>query len=132
VIQEPFWLTVEDLDQINRRVVEKTEEPYCLLNAGLLDSARNRPINCYFYDKEDDVVVLAGELLFGVARNHPFQQGNKRTGFHGAVLFMRWNGYILMNPQDDEIVGRWIASVLQKHDSEFNFVSALRRLVVEV
>jgi death-on-curing protein len=131
VIQEPFWLTIENLLQINQRVVEQTKEPFCVLNPGLLDGARTRPINHYLYGNEEDIVVLACKLLFGVAHNHPFQQGNKRTGFHGAILFMRWNGYTLASPPNDEIVGRWITAVLQNQDTEPNFAGAIRRLVVE-
>jgi death-on-curing protein len=59
----------------------------------LLDSALARPRQIAGYEPEADIVRLAAALTFGVVRNHPFVDGNKRTGFVIGVLFLELNGF---------------------------------------
>ncbi len=73
--------------------MKETGEGFALLRPAALESVLARPRNRYFYDSEDDVLQLAVTLMFGIANNHPFEQGNKRTGFVGGMMFMRLNGY---------------------------------------
>jgi death on curing protein len=61
---------------------------------GLLDSALGRPQNLAAYG-EPDAASLAAAYGYGISRNHPFIDGNKRTGFVAAELFLRLNGYVL-------------------------------------
>lgn len=58
---------------------------------GLLESAMARPINRQAYG-EDDPFALAAAYAFGIARNHPFADGNKRTAWVMARLFLKLNG----------------------------------------
>lgn len=58
---------------------------------GLLDSALSRPQHLDAYG-EPDAAALAAAYAYGVARNHPFLDGNKRTAFVAAELFLRLNG----------------------------------------
>jgi len=62
-------------------------------DAALLDSALVRPRQIAGYEPEADIVRLAAALSFGIVRNHPFVDGNKRTGFVVGVLFLEFNGY---------------------------------------
>ena len=62
---------------------------------GLLASALARPLNLAAYDGEADAAALAAAYGFGIARNHPFIDGNKRTAFVCAELFLALNGYQL-------------------------------------
>ena len=62
---------------------------------GLLASALARPLNLAAYDGEADAAGLAAAYGFGIARNHPFIDGNKRTAFVCAELFLALNGYQL-------------------------------------
>ncbi len=98
---EPHWLTAELLIQLNVRIVAETGEPHFVRDQGLLESALARPINHWHYD-EQDVVPLAVALLLGLARNHPFGQGNKRTAFEAADAFLHLNGYELDLPDRTE------------------------------
>jgi death on curing protein len=84
-VTEPVWLSAEIVIYINERVVKRTGEPFLLRDRGLLESALVKPQNEFFYRHVEDVGSLATTLLFGIARNHPFAQGNKRTGFLSAV-----------------------------------------------
>jgi death-on-curing protein len=70
------------------------------------------------------MVVLASSLLFGIARNHPFEQGNKRTALGAAFLFLAVNGYQLIAP-DTENFGAIIVDVLTGKASERDFIEIL-------
>ncbi len=67
---------------------------------GLLDSALARPLNLAAYETPD-VADLAAAYAFGVAKNHPFVDGNKRAAFLGTGLFLALNGYRLTASQVD-------------------------------
>jgi death-on-curing protein len=67
---------------------------------GLLDSALARPETLAAYG-QPDVFDCAAAYAFGLAKNHPFIDGNKRAGFLGAGLFLRLNGYRLIATQQD-------------------------------
>jgi len=62
---------------------------------GLLSSALARPRNLEAYGEEIDAASLAAAYAFGIARNHPFLDGNKRTAFVVMELFLNLNGWAL-------------------------------------
>jgi death on curing protein len=62
---------------------------------GLLSSALARPHNLLAYGEKPDAAALAAAYAFGIARNHPFFDGNKRTAFVVMELFLNLNGWIL-------------------------------------
>ena len=75
---------------------------------GLPASALARPLNLAAYDDEADAALLAAAYGFGMARNHPFIDGNKRTAFVCTELFLALNGYRLQ--ADDAVcVGTMLA-----------------------
>jgi death-on-curing protein len=67
---------------------------------GLLESALARPVNLEAYG-EPDAPALAAAYGYGISRNHAFIDGNKRTGFVAAELFLRLNGFTLSAPDAD-------------------------------
>lgn len=62
---------------------------------GLLSSALARPRNLLAYGESADAVSLAASYVFGISRNHPFFDGNKRTAFVVMELFLDLNGWAL-------------------------------------
>ena len=65
-------------------------------DAGLLDSALGKPLQLQAYgDPPPHAAALAASYGYGISRNHPFIDGNKRTGFVAAELFLRLNGQVL-------------------------------------
>jgi death-on-curing protein len=64
---------------------------------GLLESALARPLNKFAYG-ETDLAALAAAYAFGVARNHPFVDGNKRAAFGSMIVFLGLNGIDLDVP----------------------------------
>jgi death-on-curing protein len=129
-VSEPRWLPVDVIVETNRDLVEETGEPHLLLFPHLLESATAKPWNMYYYGKVEDVVELATALLFGIARNHPFQQGNKRTGFLSAIIFLEQNGYTLSIP-DTDLLGRYINLVIEGKMTEDDFVKSLKPYIRE-
>lgn len=59
----------------------------------LLKSALARPLNILAYDQQAGVIHLAAAYTAGILQNHPFVDGNRRTGFIVGVLFLELNGY---------------------------------------
>lgn len=69
---------------------------------GLLDSALARPQNKHAYG-ESDPYALAAAYAYGIARNHPFVDANKRTGLFSALLFLRLNEVPRPKPSADMV-----------------------------
>lgn len=76
-------------------------------DAGLLESALARPVNLAAYG-EPDAADLAASYAYGVARNHPFVDGNKRTAVVVSEAFLLLNGFVL-DATDAEIVMTFLA-----------------------
>jgi len=74
-----------------------------LRDAGLLESALVRPVNQHLYKPECDLAELAAAYAFGLAKNHPFVDGNKRTAFLALGLFLAVNQWRLETTQIDAI-----------------------------
>ena len=76
-------------------------------DAGMLDSAMARPQNLAQYG-DPDAAALAAAYAFGIARNHPFIDGNKRTAAVVSETFLMLNGYAL-GATDAELVVAFVA-----------------------
>ena len=70
---------------------------------GLLESALARPEHLTAYGKPD-VAELAASYGYGIARNHPFIDGNKRTAFVAALLFLAFNHYSFQASDADKVI----------------------------
>ncbi|MEE4349198.1 MAG: type II toxin-antitoxin system death-on-curing family toxin [Pacificimonas sp.] len=84
------WLTADSILAIHDRQLAEHGGPAGLKDAGLLESALGRPVNQHAYGSTD-AADLAAAYAFGIARNHPFVDGNKRTAWIAARLFLRLN-----------------------------------------
>tara|TARA_E500000305_G_scaffold81234_1_gene67065 strand:+ start:709 stop:1098 length:390 start_codon:yes stop_codon:yes gene_type:complete len=87
----PLWVTRTDVEEVHEAIIEIGGGSHGLRDAPLLESALARPQNLYVYG-EIDLFVLAASYAEGIARNHPFIDGNKRTAFLTADLFLADNG----------------------------------------
>lgn len=85
---------------------------------GLLDSALARAPNLAAYG-EPDVAALAATYAFGIARNHPFVDGNKRAAFLSVGLFLALNGYRLAATQADASVVMLAVAAGELDEAEF-------------
>lgn len=91
---------------------------------GLFSSAMARPHNVAAYGERPDIAELAAAYAFGLARNHPFLDGNKRTAFVVMELFLNLNGYAL-DADDAECIST-MESVAAGSSSEKNLATWLR------
>ncbi|WP_260581042.1 type II toxin-antitoxin system death-on-curing family toxin [Sphingopyxis sp. PET50] len=97
---EPVWLDVDVALAIHDRQLAEHGGISGVRDQGMLESALARPINQWVYGQESPA-WLAAAYAFGIARNHPFGDGNKRTAWVLARLFLRLNGHELrFDPQD--------------------------------
>jgi death-on-curing protein len=124
---EPFWVPVEFAIGTNKRTVAATGESFLVLNHGLLESALYRPKHSFAYG-ETDIVKLATLLLSGIARNHSFQQGNKRTGLHCAIQFLEGNGYGY-TCENTERIGRRVKALVRHWRTEDWFAEHIRPFI---
>jgi len=102
-MNEPSWLDRQSVILLQAESLAQYGGSSGIRDAGLLDSALARPINKWNYNSEADLATLAAAYGFGLARNHPFVDGNKRIAFIATALFLRLNGYRLSSAPLDEI-----------------------------
>jgi len=100
-MSEPRWLTRAEVEFIQKSVVEVGGGSHGLRDAALLESALARPQNQYSYG-ETDTFQLAASYAEAIARNHAFVDGNKRTAFQAADIFLLKNGQHLNRAKDVE------------------------------
>ena len=89
-----------------------------LRDEGLLDSALARPQNLLAYG-EPDFADLAAAYATGLAKNHPFVDGNKRAAFLSAGLFLALNGYRLTASQADATLAVFSLAASDWSDADF-------------
>jgi death on curing protein len=99
---EPIWLDATDAVAIHDRQLAEHGGGTGVRDMNLLGSALGRPVNQWAYG-EDDLCALTAAYAFGVARNHPFIDGNKRTAWVLARLFLRLNGVAIAFAPEDAI-----------------------------
>ena len=91
---------------------------------GVVQSALARAQNFASFDNCEDVARLAAAYAYGIARNHGFLDGNKRTALVTADLFLMLNGYELISSPADNVLT--ILSVAEGTITEVEFVSWIR------
>lgn len=98
--REPVWLLRGVIEAIHDEQIAEHGGGGGLRDAGLLESALDRPRNLAAYGTPD-LAALAAALGYGIARNHPFIDGNKRTAFVAVELFLELNGRVLVADDAD-------------------------------
>jgi death-on-curing protein len=89
--QGPAWVSYDQAIVIHSRHLRRFGGAPGLRNEGLLQSALERPINKWQYERAE-LPELAAAYAFGLAKNHAFVDGNKRIAFMTMVVFLRKNG----------------------------------------
>jgi len=100
--KEPIWLDSRIAHAIHDRQLAEHGGGSGVRGEGALDSALNRSINRWNYG-EDDPARLAAAYAFGIARNHPFADGKKRTAWVLARLFLVANDIEIAFEKPDAI-----------------------------
>jgi len=92
-MNEPVWILREIVDGLHEQLLAHHGGAPGLRDEGLLQSALARPQQIFAYSTECDIPKLAAAYVAGLVRNHPFVDGNKRTGFMLGYIFLERNGY---------------------------------------
>ena len=100
---EPKWLTVQLVQAIHSQAVAEFGGSHGVHDMGLLESALDRPRNLYAYGDDPTLFDLAAAYCTGIVKNHPFIDGNKRTGDLTARAFLFRNGYLFEPDEGDEV-----------------------------
>jgi death-on-curing protein len=90
-MSEPEWLDTTIVLDVHAEQLALFGGADGVRDLGLLESALGRPLNKFTYG-ETDLAALAAAYAFGIARNHPFVDGNKRAAFASLIVFLGLNG----------------------------------------
>jgi death-on-curing protein len=93
-VTEPVWIELKVVLAIHDEQLAEHGGQSGVRDLGLLESALGRPRHQFAYG-EPSITRLAASYAFGISRNHPFLDGNKRTSLVVAELFLELNGYEL-------------------------------------
>jgi death on curing protein len=94
-MKEPIWIDKSDALAIHDELLGLHGGAAGIRDETLLESALARAQQQFAYAEKPDVVEMAAAYMSGIVRNHPFVDGNKRTGFVVGTLFLEMNGYVL-------------------------------------
>ncbi len=92
-MKEPVWLDRRTLELLHSESIAEHGGLPGLRDEGLFESALSRARNLWGYEGVEDMARLAAAYGIGLAKNHPFADGNKRIAFIAAALFMELNGH---------------------------------------
>jgi len=101
---EPVWVLPEVVVAVHQMLLAEHGGLRGVRDEALLDSALNRPQQRFAYDTNLSVFDLAASYGYGLAKNHPFVDGNKRVALSVAAIFLEMNGYSLDAPEPETVV----------------------------
>jgi death-on-curing protein len=131
-MSEIEWLDLDIIVDAHAEQLSIFGGPDGIRDQGLLESALARPLNKHAYG-ETDLAALAAAYAFGIARNHPFVDGNKRAAFVSIIIFLGLNGIDFLVPEekatavilslaageiDEDALTRWIRDNWPKNPNE--------------
>lgn len=96
-----IWITERETLILHDRLIALHGGAPGIRDQGLLKSALARPQQILAYGESPDVMAMAAAYTSGIVNNHPFIDGNKRTGFLIGALFLEVNGYRLTASEED-------------------------------
>jgi death on curing protein len=100
-VTQPLWIDSRDALALHDRLLALDGGAPGVRDEGLLKSALARPQQLQAFGENPDTIELATAYIAGIVRNHPFIDGNKRTGFIVGVLFVEMNEYQLTASEED-------------------------------
>ena len=106
-MKEPHWLTRSECLLLHDMMLDQYGGRSGIRDAGLLESALARPQQLHHYGKPT-MPEMAAAYTAGIVKNHPFLDGNKRTGFMMGAGFLERNGYEFL-ASEAEVVIRTLA-----------------------
>ncbi len=117
-MKPPVWVLRETVFALHEQLLAEFGGPSGVRDEGLLESALARPENLFAYGKPT-IFDLAASYGFGLVKNHPFVDGNKRIGFAVAVLFLEINGYRFQATEADAAVRTLALAAGEMDEAEY-------------
>jgi death-on-curing protein len=102
-VNEPAWVDREDCLAMHEKLLDRFGGLKGIRDEGLLDSALNKPKHQYSYGSPS-IFQMAAAYALGIVKNHPFLDGNKRTGFIAAALFIESNGFSFQATEEEAVL----------------------------
>jgi len=123
-VREPIWIEERDALTIHERLLALHGGASGLRDKALLLSALARPRQYLAYADDTDIMSMAAAYTAGIVGNHPFVDGNKRTGFVIGILFLELNGYRFTASEED--AAQAVLSLAAGTLEEEGFIAFLR------
>ena len=102
-MKEPVWIDSADCRSFQNKLLSWFGGADGIRDEGLLDYALSRPRQKHTYG-ETSLYQIAAAYAYGIEKNHPFMDGNKRAGFLAAALFLEINGEHFSAPEEDVVI----------------------------
>ena len=121
-MNEPVWIDERDALALHDRLLALHGGAEGIRDDGLLKSALARPRQHFAYAEAPNLIDMATAYTAGIVRNHPFVDGNKRTGFVVGILFLEVNGCRFVASEEDAaqaVLGLAAGSLDEAGYSEF-------------
>jgi death-on-curing protein len=100
-MNEPLWVSKKAVLAIHSAQLAEHGGSDGIRDESLLDSALAKPRNVFAYADQPDIFRLAASYAFGIARNHAFVDGNKRTALVVSLTFLDRNGWDIVAAKED-------------------------------
>jgi len=123
-MKEPLWIDIRVVVALNDELIAEYGGRSGVRDEALLGSALIRPQQILSYG-DPDLFGLAAAYVTGIVRNHPFIDGNKRTGFVAGALFLERNGAVLDAPEAEAAQSVW--DLADKTIAEEQFAAWLKQ-----
>ena len=103
-MKEPVWVLPEIVIAVHHMLIAEHGGLHGMRDETLLDSALNRPRHLFSYNMKVSLFDLAASYCYGMSKNHPFVDGNKRVSLTIAAVFLELNGYSLTAPEPEAVI----------------------------
>jgi len=129
-VREPVWIDERDALALHDRLLVLEGGAAGIRDMALLQSALARPRQLLAYGDKPGIIEMAAAYTTGIVRDHPFIDGNKRTGFVVGVLFLELNGYRFTASEEDAaqaVLGLAAGTIEEADFTSWMLVNSRRR-----
>jgi death-on-curing protein len=120
-VNEPIWLDSQDLYVLHNQLLARFGGLEGIRDEGLLESALYRPVQKFQYEPKSTLPELASSYSYGIARNHPFFDGNKRSALLAAIVFLEINGMKFHATEEEAVLETLALAAGERTEEEYAF-----------
>ena len=119
-MRKPIWLDSRDLYVLHNQLLARFGGLEGIRDEGLLESALSRPIQKFQYEPKSSLPELAASYSYGIARNHPFFDGNKRSALLAAIVFLEINGLKFIATEEEAALETLALAAGERTEEEYS------------